>query len=580
MIIQYGIFALNMRIWVISCWLLLVPLTSVWGQKKGKLADNLSDAQVEELMTEGMRHFMKDDFDESILIWEHLLQEKKDNPTIYYFLAKAYLALDKPVIAFQNAKEANRISPYSMDYGLFFVDLALESKKLPEAIVALNKLLEYDGTQPELNLRLAQAYLWNEQGDKALECLEKADAFIGDYPEIIRTKQSILLKKGELQLAINEGARLLLESPEEILFDWNQLLSLWELQKGAGLNRFLHELNLRFPDQGQINVLKAHMYLQEKNLDSTLVEIKLAATDARTGELILGQLSIQALELIKSDDDWLKTHQLMLDLQANFPEEPRFFALEGDLWIRNSKFAEAQNLYVKAARLGNSKFEVWSRIVQLDFEMNLLDSAIVHSDEALAIFPNQGFLYFQKGFAQFLKGQILESIDSFEAAIPLITEKEGWYAELYGLLGDAYHAQKRFFESDDSFDRVLKRKPADEHVLNNYSYYLSLRKEKLDKAAEMSKKLIEKYPTNSTYLDTHAWVLFQMQDYVGALKYLEVAMMDEKQISSTVWEHYGDVLFKMGRAEDALKAWKTAYSMEGASSNVEKKIQMKQMIEN
>ena len=109
---------------------------------------------------------------------------------------------------------------------------------------------------------------------------------------------------------------------------------------------------------------------------------------------------------------------------------------------------------------------------------------------------------------------------------------------------------------------------------------MSLRRDRLDKAAQMSKKLVDKFPTNGTYLDTYAWVLFQRGEYLESLVYIEKALKDEKQNSSTVWEHYGDALFKNGRVDEAVKAWKTANSLEGASNKLDKKIENKRIIEN
>jgi tetratricopeptide (TPR) repeat protein len=216
----------------------------------------------------------------------------------------------------------------------------------------------------------------------------------------------------------------------------------------------------------------------------------------------------------------------------------------------------------------------------LDFELNVLDSAIVHCDEALHEFPTEGFLLFQKGFAQYLQSKNAEAIASFEKALPLVKDTDGWFTQLYGLLGDAYHSKTRYLESDACFEKVLAINPGEEHVLNNYSYYLSLRKDKLDKAAQMSKSLVDKFPENGTYLDTYAWVLFQQKDYVGALKFMERALKDEKQNSSTVWEHYGDALSQNNRILDAIKAWKMAKTLEGAREILDKKIKLKRFIEN
>jgi Tfp pilus assembly protein PilF len=59
-------------------------------------------------------------------------------------------------------------------------------------------------------------------------------------------------------------------------------------------------------------------------------------------------------------------------------------------------------------------------------------------------------------------------------------------AELNSLLGDAYNATKAYDKSDKAYDDALAVDPANEAVLNNYSYYLALRKTNLEKAEKMS----------------------------------------------------------------------------------------------
>lgn len=569
-----------MKIRVYIFLLVCFSLSSVFGQKKKKEVQNLSGAQSEELMTEGMRHYIKDDFEEAILVWEHLILEIPNEPSIYYYLGKAYLAQNKNSLAFQNAAEAWKLSPHSLDYGLFYADLALDLRKIDEALEALHKMSEFDEIQPEIGLRLAQAYLWKENGKEALNALKKVEIWLEEFPEIVRTKQFIYLKEKDLLGAMNAGFSLVENSPDELLFTWDQMEAVWDLVKGDSLNRKLSSLKSKFPSQGQLNLMSAQLFLGTKNLDSTSIEILRAASDSRMSTEILGQLTVQTLELIKTKEDWQTVYEMILELKGMYPLEPRFSAIEGDLWANIFKFKEAQISYLKAARMGNSKFEVWARIIQLDYEMNLLDSASLHAEEALVLFPNQGYLWFQKGFAEYLNGKMDESIRSFEGAIPMANSKDGWYTQLYGLMGDAYHSKGLYKQSDAFFEKVLMVNPMEEHVLNNYSYYLSLRSEKLDKAAFMSRKLVEKFPTNGTYLDTYAWVLFQKGEYLESLLYIEKALKDEKQNSSTVWEHYGDVLFKNGRIEEAVKAWKTANSLEGASNKLDKKIENKRIIEN
>src|SRR5690606_32822346 len=82
-------------------------------------------------------------------------------------------------------------------------------------------------------------------------------------------------------------------------------------------------------------------------------------------------------------------------------------------------------------------------------------------------------------------------------------------AQMHSNLGDVYNDLKKYKESDANFDKSLEINPDNAYVLNNYSYYLSLRAEKLDKAAEMSLRSNKLEPNNSSFLDTYAWVLYK-----------------------------------------------------------------------
>jgi predicted Zn-dependent protease len=115
-------------------------------------------------------------------------------------------------------------------------------------------------------------------------------------------------------------------------------------------------------------------------------------------------------------------------------------------------------------------------------------------------------------------------------------------------------------------------------VLNNYSYYLSLRRENLDKAKELSARLIKLEPDNPTYLDTHGWVLYVRGEYAAALPLLEKAARLNPS-NATILEHYGDVLYKVGRNEEALKYWQLAKKNGAGSQWLDRKIAEKKLFE-
>ena len=119
---------------------------------------------------------------------------------------------------------------------------------------------------------------------------------------------------------------------------------------------------------------------------------------------------------------------------------------------------------------------------------------------------------------------------------------------------------------------ILKNNPENILVLNNYSYYLSLRKENLVEAKEMSKKCNDLEPNNGTYQDTYAWVLYCLGEYEKAKLWLEKALKNGGESSAVIIEHYGDVLFKMGQKNEAVIQWKKSKSVGEGSKFLDKKI--------
>ena len=541
---------------------------------------NLSNSAREALFQEGMRHYMKEDYAEAILVWESLSAASPQEPAIAFYLAKAYLLEKNIPRTLIYARKAHELSPYSLDYGLFYAEQLLADRQISAAITCLNKISQYDEGHPEVNLLLAQAYLWSEQGNLALEALDRADHYVGEYPAIIRTKAFIYLKQKQLMKALQAGLRLVELDDEELLLSWEQMDVAWELSQSDSVKVELLNLQRKNPEQGQLALLLTNVYLHQKNFDSTLVQLRLAAADHEVLPSMVAQVTMKAFEQIDDPIKWELANQLAGHWLAIYPNEPRFLAIQGDLYVSTSKLELGQRFYLQAARMGEPKYEVWSRIIQLDFELNAIDSAFAHGEEALKFFPKQGFLNFQMGFASYLKGDPTQSIRYLEIARGIIKPSENWNTQLYSIMGDVYHSLNRHGESDAAFEQVLLLNPEDEHVLNNYSYYLSLRKEQLEKAARMAKKLVESFPKESTYLDTFAWVLYQQGNYQDALRFLEMAIQEGKSPSAAIWEHHGDTLYRLGRVEEAVKSWRKAKDLPNADQNLDKKIKMKRIVEN
>jgi tetratricopeptide (TPR) repeat protein len=289
------------------------------------------------------------------------------------------------------------------------------------------------------------------------------------------------------------------------------------------------------------------------------------------------KVSILASYVSRLTDDESKNNALKLaeTIAKLHPVNAKVYTVYGDLLLMKNEKAQARNMYVAATRIDKSVFEVWERVIRLDGELNQLDSLLVHSEQALELFPNQATLYYFNGIGQLNKKNYKKATEVLEEGQTLAISNIDLLNEFNILLGDAYNGAGNNSMSDQSYEEVLKSDPNNAHVLNNYSYYLSLRKENLPKAREMAKRLVDKNPDEPTYLDTYAWVLYVSKQYTEANKYLEKAVQLSQQKNKengTIIEHYGDVLFKLGQTDKALEQWKKAKKMGETSDMLEKKI--------
>jgi tetratricopeptide (TPR) repeat protein len=265
-------------------------------------------------------------------------------------------------------------------------------------------------------------------------------------------------------------------------------------------------------------------------------------------------------------------------LEKDNPQEASVHILGGDLFLSTGRDHEAIGEYIQAIELGDVNYEVWQNLLYLEAKVNQFDNLIKHSDQALEYFPNQAMIYYFNGYGHLRKQHNEEAVAALEQAKKLSPGNTKFLAEVNGMLGDTYNTMKQYDKSDKSYEEALSLDPESDVILNNYSYYLALRKENLEKAEKMSTQLTKNNPNNPTYLDTHAWVLYMKGKYKEARKVMERAIQAEN-VSATLFEHYGDILFKLGDVNGAVEQWEKAKETDANNELLNKKIANRKIYE-
>ena len=141
-------------------------------------------------------------------------------------------------------------------------------------------------------------------------------------------------------------------------------------------------------------------------------------------------------------------------------------------------------------------------------------------------------------------------------------------------LGTVFDKQKKFAEAESAFRQVLSRDPENAIALNYLGYMLAERGERLDESVGYLKKALLVEPENPSYLDSLGWAYFKADKLDLAETNLKRAA-DQLKTNSVIQEHYGQVLFKLGRYDEAIAAWTRALAGDGDSidkADVDRKI--------
>ena len=126
-------------------------------------------------------------------------------------------------------------------------------------------------------------------------------------------------------------------------------------------------------------------------------------------------------------------------------------------------------------------------------------------------------------------------------------------------LGAVFDKQKKFADAEAAFRQVLQKEPDNAPALNYIGYMLAERGERLNESVDLLKKALAIEPDNGSYLDSLGWAYYKADQLALAVDNLQRAA-DQLKANSVIQDHYGDVLFKLSRFDEAIAAWTRALS--------------------
>jgi tetratricopeptide (TPR) repeat protein len=123
--------------------------------------------------------------------------------------------------------------------------------------------------------------------------------------------------------------------------------------------------------------------------------------------------------------------------------------------------------------------------------------------------------------------------------------------------GALLEKRKDYSGAETAFREALTRDPLHAPSLNYLGYMLAERGDRLDEAVALVERALTIDPGNGSYLDSLGWAYVQQKRFDKAEPLLRQAA-DQLPGNSVVQDHFGDLLWAIGRRQEATAAWRRA----------------------
>jgi len=521
----------------------------------------------------GMKFFALDDYSQALESFQKALKINPKSSGIHYQIAETLFRLKKYPEATTYAQKAIELEDTNKYYYVLLANILQAQGLHEEATNIYEKMFAKKIQGIDLyHYDVAQIYQFKTKDcTKALKAYDFLEKKFGVQLAINQAKQLIFIEQKNYPAAIAEAEKLAIAFPENNEVQVSYAQTLLEAGQEAKAQKFLEQhINKDFSFLSHLLLLKVYQKQgkdKEKNdLLTKVLENKNTPNEVRSNIL---------KEYAQSSNTTIE--KSLEKVAEQNPQDANAWLLYAQKAEKNKEYEKARDAYLKVVGLDNANFEAWQKLLWLDTELAQAENLLNHSEQALELYPTQAIFWLYNGIAFFENKQYKKSIESYQQGLDLLRNNPELQTQLQIRLADAYFAQEQYDKSDKILEDVLAKNPQNPFALNNYSYYLALRKQKLDVAFKNAKKLAESYPENHNFQATYGLVLYKQNKLQEAKKALEKALSIKE--TATIAEHYGDVLFKMGEKDKALTYWQKAQSMRGGSHLLAKKVSTKQLYE-
>lgn len=503
----------------------------------------------------------------------------------FYRLAQQYTDMGNDSLATQYLERAARLQPANDTYQESVAATYIQKRDYDSAIKAYENLYSHHRERTDVLDILARLYGAKKDYTRMLSTIERIEKIDGESDELTFMKMNVYEMRHDTKNAYRMLKALNDAHPNEP--NYKVMLGNWLMNHSRRDDAFkCFQGALADDPQNAFALNSMYDYYRAGGDNAAADELRekilfSSQTESKTKVTMLQQ-AIKESE--KSGGDSVVVLNLFDRTMAASPKD-------ADISNMKAMYMKLKGMPVDSV---NAAFEhtltfepdnnlARIKLIQDKWEKKKWDEVIALSTAGTQYNPEDMTFYYFLGLAYFQKDDDDHALDALKRGADEIDDHadSDMASDFYGAMGDILFKKKQQEEAFEAYDKSLKWKEDNIVVLNNYAYYLSELRRDLKRAEQMSFKTVQAEPTNATYLDTYAWILFLQKRYDEARAYIDRALQNDTDTvngpSAVVIGHAGDIYCMCGDTDRAVELWQRALKAGGDKAVLTRKIKTKKL---
>jgi tetratricopeptide (TPR) repeat protein len=506
---------------------------------------------------------------------EHFFQALEINPdcSVCMFEIARFLYLQKDlngaISLNQKAIEANSTI---VEYKRLQVGMFIEAKMLKQAESLLRSLIAEDKYTIEYYIDLNSIYISKGSFRKSEKILQQAYSVFKEDEVLIDEFIQTYISFGKYQQAITKLESLIESNPYNPYYYRMLVVTYSTAKRFAEAVEVSNRLMDIDSDTTAVNLMKLDLYIEMNDYDGFIRQLTYVFSDNSIDLNLKLETLYKLLNEANTNYEIEQIDKLVLNLYSSNPENIYVRGLYAEYLFRNNMLEELKPHLYALLEADKSNLNVYEKLVYLEFSNQQWDSIVSVCKTGMDYFMTQPFFYFYSGIAHYNLGNYNKTINILLEGLHYLQDNDQ-RADFYFNIAEAYYKLDQKKLTYQFYEKVISADSKNAVALNNYSYYLAIDSISLDKALKMSVLSNELKPGEVSFIDTKAWIYYKMGNYGKALQYIEQAYNLGGDNNYEILDHYGDILYKLGRKEEAIKQWNNALLLDDSQINIKDKIE-------